>query len=61
MLGMLFSMFVQSLFQFGEKEGKKRGNDRAITGRKIILTCPLTYKLSVVVYVGPYLHLCSFP
>ena len=31
---MLFLMFMQSLFQFG-------GNERAITGRKIILICPL--------------------
>ena len=40
MSGMLFLMFVQSLFQFGAKEG----NQRAITGRKIILTCPLKKK-----------------
>ena len=37
MSGMLFLMFVQGLFQFGVK----RGNERAITGRKIFLTCPL--------------------
>ena len=37
MSGMLFLLFVQSLFQFGAKEG----NERAITGRRIILTCPL--------------------
>ena len=36
MSGMLFLMFVQSRFQFGAK----MGNERAIMGRKIILTCP---------------------
>ena len=37
MSGMLFLMFVQSLFQFG---AKKR-YERAITGIKIILTCSI--------------------
>ena len=37
MPGMLFLMFVQSLVQFEAKEG----NERAIMGRKIILTCLL--------------------
>ena len=37
MSGMLSLMYVQSLFQFGAKVG----NERAITGIKIILTCSL--------------------
>ena len=37
MSGMLFLLSVQSLVKFGAKEG----NERAIKGRKIILTCPL--------------------
>ena len=44
MSGMLFLMFAQSLFQFGAKgegEGERGGDGRAITGRKIFLTCPL--------------------
>ena len=36
MSGMWFLLFVQSLFQFGAKEGKWL----AITEKKIILTCP---------------------
>ena len=43
---MLFLMFVQSMFQFGAKGGGGGGDGRAITGKKLILTCPLlTVKL----------------
>ena len=38
MPGMLFLIFVQSLCSSLEQ---KWGNERAITGRKIIMTCPL--------------------
>ena len=48
MSGMLSLMNVQSLFQFGEKWG----NERAITGIKIILTCSLSiFKVSAKVLV----------
>ena len=40
MSGMLFLMFVQIMFQFEANEGNE-GNGKAITGTKIILTCPL--------------------
>ena len=40
MSGMLFLMFVQSLFQFGAKVGKWE----RYYGAKIILTCPLSKK-----------------
>ena len=43
MSGMLFLLFVQSMFQFGQKGG----NERAITGRKIILTYPLMAKFAL--------------
>ena len=43
MSGMLFLLFVQSLFQFEAK----RGNERAIKERKIILTSPFPERVNV--------------
>ena len=45
MSGMLFLMLVQGMFQFGAKEG----NGRAITWKKIILTC-LVCRFKAIIY-----------
>ena len=45
MSGMLFLMFVQSMFQFGAKGRKWEGY--YITGRKIILTCPFVNHINI--------------
>ena len=58
MSGMLFLLFVQSLVQFGAKEG----DERSITGRKIILTSPLfdDFAPDSNEAFKPDVHLCIF-